>query len=64
MSSVLCKLGWHDWGKFGSMIKAYGGLTQFRECNRCGRISYAETYGNQASSEQVNDSLKEVDNED
>ncbi len=54
MSSIRCRVGWHDWGKFGDMVGAYGGLTQFRSCTRCNRISYAKCYGNQADPKDVN----------
>jgi len=54
MCSVRCKLSFHKWNKFGKVVNAYGGLTQFRDCKRCGRISYAGCYGNQAKAEEVN----------
>lgn len=54
MSSIRCRVGFHDWSKYSEMVKAYDGLTQFRICNRCNRISYATCYGNQASSEDAN----------
>jgi hypothetical protein len=58
MSSILCKLGIHDWNKYGDIINAYGGLTQFKSCKRCNKINYTEIYGNQAKSDQVNNTVK------
>lgn len=59
MSSIRCKIGVHDWSLFGKTVDAYGGLTQFRECLRCGRLSYASCYGNQAKAKDVNRVLTE-----
>jgi len=55
--SIRCELGWHKWAKYGPLIEAYAGLTQFRRCCRCGRISYAKCYGNQAKATIANNSL-------
>ena len=57
MSSFRCRLGLHDWNKYGAMISAYGGLTQFRSCKRCNKIDYARRYGNQANQELINTSI-------
>ncbi len=54
MSDLRCKVGWHDWSKFGEVVEAFGGLTQFRSCERCGKINYTSCYGNQASAEDIN----------
>lgn len=58
MSSLRCRIGWHDWNKFGEMVNAYGGLTQFKSCKRCNRINYAKCYGNQADSKDINSTVK------
>ncbi len=58
--SILCKLGIHDWNKFGDAIKAHGGLTQFRSCKRCNSIDWRGFYGNQASSESVNETIANI----
>ena len=58
MSSIKCKVGWHDWNKYGPMIEAYSGLCQFRSCKECGAISYIKCYGNQARAENINKSLE------
>ena len=60
MSSIGCKLGWHDWNKYGDIVKAYSGLTQFKSCKRCNIIKYTGIYGNQAPSDSVNDTVKEA----
>jgi len=54
MSSLRCRLGWHDWDKFGEIVRAYGGLTQFKSCKRCKKITYAGCYGNQADPKHIN----------
>ena len=60
MSSIRCKFGWHDWNKFGEIVKAYAGLTQFRSCKRCGKITYTDIYGNLASANDVNRTAKDT----
>ncbi len=55
---ILCRIGIHKWGKYGDFIKSYDGLTQFRRCEKCGRIAYASSYGNQA--EPRNKSIDDI----
>ena len=55
--SILCALGLHKWNKYGPLVSAYGGLTQFRDCKRCGKIDYAKCYGNQADFKIANESI-------
>ena len=57
MSSIKCKVGWHDWNKFGSLVLGYSNLCQFRECERCGLISYTKIYGDQAKVHEANNSI-------
>lgn len=60
MSNLRCRVGWHEWNKYGPMVSAYAGLCQFRVCNRCGLISYVKCYGNQATPDAVNGSIKSI----
>lgn len=55
--NILCRLGVHDWRKFGKMVTAYAGLTQFRACDKCNKIDYTSCYGNQASPKDVNETV-------
>lgn len=57
MISLLCRLGIHNWNKFGKMVKAYGGLAQFRSCKSCNKIGYTKCYGNQADPKDVNETV-------
>lgn len=52
--SIRCRLGVHQWAKWGEMVPAYGGLTQFRSCNFCNKIQYTKCYGNQADPKEIN----------
>lgn len=61
MSSLRCKIGVHDWNKYGEMVPAYGGLTQFRSCKRCNKIAYSGCYGNQASHELINKTTAQIE---
>ena len=54
MSKFMCFLGLHNWSKFGEIVKAYGGLTQFRKCEDCNAIDYRGCYANQANPIDVN----------
>jgi len=56
---ILCSIGVHDWNKYGEIVKAYGGLTQFRSCKRCNRITYASCYGNQADPADANKTTRQ-----
>jgi hypothetical protein len=57
MSSLRCRAGVHDWNKYGPLVDSYGGLTQFRDCKRCGRVDYTKCYGNQAKATVANESV-------
>ena len=59
MSSLRCRIGWHDWDKYGKLVKAYSGLTQFRVCKRCNKMTYASCYGNQADPEIANETTNQ-----
>ena len=54
MSNIRCKLGIHDWNRYGEMVAGYSNLTQFRSCKRCNIIGYTRTYGDQANISDVN----------
>jgi hypothetical protein len=60
MSDIRCRAGWHDWNKYGDMTDAFNGLCQFKSCKRCNKIEWTKIYGNQARSEQINKTVKEV----
>ncbi len=53
--SIKCRLKIHSWSKWGKIVKAYGGLTQFRACKECNKIQYIGCYGNQACPDDVNE---------
>ena len=55
--SILCSLGIHKWNKYGALVCSPRGLTQFRVCKKCGKISCAKCYGSQANSELANRSI-------
>lgn len=58
MSDIRCRIGIHDWNKYGDIINAYGGLCQFKSCKRCHKIQWTEIYGNQAKPELINETIK------
>ena len=60
IKSLGCRIGWHDWNKYGEVVSAYGGLTQFRSCKKCNKIDYVKCYGNQAKSQDVNRTVNAV----
>jgi hypothetical protein len=64
MSDIRCRVGWHDWNKYGDIVNAYDGPTQFRNCKRCNRIDYAECYGNQAKPEDFNGTIVKANTTD
>jgi len=53
MSSLRCRINWHDWTKYGDPVKGYSGITQFRECKRCGSSDYRGTYSNQCNVDDI-----------
>ena len=59
MSSLRCRLGWHDWTRFGLPKSCYGQLTQFRECNRCGLVNSKSGYHEQATPDSIKESIEE-----
>ena len=59
--SIRCRLFIHEWNKWGDIVKAYGGLTQFRSCKICHKISYTGIYGNQAEAKDVNETVANAD---
>ena len=46
--NILCRLGVHDWQKFGKIVKA---------CDKCNKIGYTSCYGNQANPKDVNETV-------
>ena len=54
---IRCRLRIHDWKKYSSAVTAVGGLTQFRYCDRCNKISWVKFYGNQAHCSEMNKAL-------
>ena len=54
-----CRLGWHNWTKFGLPKRCYGKLAQFRECSNCGLVSSKNGYHEQASPEAIKESIDE-----
>lgn len=54
-----CRLGWHDWTRFGLPKMCYGQLTQFRECKECGVVNSKSGYHEQASTESIEESIEE-----
>lgn len=57
--SFRCRIGWHNWTKFGLPKKCYGQLSQFRECKRCGVVNSKKGYHEQATPEAIKESLDE-----
>lgn len=57
MSSIRCRLFFHNWGKWALPIDTYGGLTQFRSCKKCSIVQYRSIYGNQARAKNVSESI-------
>lgn len=63
MSSIRCRLGFHDWTKFGYPKNCYGKLFQFRQCQRCGIVNSKQIRQELVTSEKVNESLDEIKRE-
>jgi hypothetical protein len=53
MSSLRCRLNWHDWTKYGQPVNGYSNLNQFRECTRCGKISISAKYFEQVTPDKI-----------
>jgi len=58
--SIRCRVGIHKWTKYGEVVKAYAGLTQFRSCEMCGQVGWKGFYGNQAMPDKVNETVQKV----
>lgn len=56
---LICRLGWHNWTRFGPAKKTYGNLTQFRECEVCGVINSKSGFYEQASASSIQESINE-----
>jgi len=56
---IRCRLGWHEWTKFGLPKSCYGQLTQFRECSECGVVNSKKGYHEQASPASIEESISE-----
>ena len=59
MCRLRCRLGWHDWTKFGLPKNTYGQLTQFRECTECGMVNSKKQYHEQAAPDSIIESINE-----
>lgn len=57
--SIRCRIGWHDWTRFGLPKKGYGQLSQFRECKRCGLVNSKKGYHEQAQPSAIKESIDE-----
>lgn len=59
----LCRVGWHDWAKFGLPKNTYGQLSQFRECKGCGLVNSRKGYHEQCTTASIEESINEGKNE-
>jgi len=59
MSSLRCRIGWHDWNEYGEAVKGYANNAQFKSCKRCNKITYTTSYADQAKPQEVNRTTKQ-----